>query len=202
MIVVGIAGPTGSGKSTVCRILARRPGYVHVDCDLLAKRTYEPGGPAYAELVRAFGPGILSPDGRVDRKKLAELALRDPGKKKLLEDIVHPHVIRALERIVAEQKGKGTEVLLIEGALLFFSPHVPWELFDLRIWLDAPEGVRRRRLLSAGLPPDAVELRLRAQHGLAPPLGVTRVDASASPEEVASRVLSLLEAHGGSGREL
>ncbi len=196
---MGIAGPTGSGKSTVCRLLSRRSGYVHVDCDLLAKKAYEPGGPAYEEVVKAFGPEVLSPDGRVDRRKLAEIVFSDPEKKRCLEEIVHPQVARDIERIVAEEKGKGTEVLLVEGALLFSSPHTPRELFDLAIWLEAPEEVRRKRLLAAGLPPEAVELRVSAQRDLVPPEGVRVVDAARPADEVAREILSLIQGLKGKG---
>lgn len=199
MIIVGIAGPTGSGKSTVCRLLSRRPGYVHVDCDLLAKRAYDPEGPAYEEVVKAFGPEVLSPDGEVDRRKLAEIVFSDPEKKRCLEEIVHPRVAQDIERIAAEEKAKGTEVLLVEGALLFSSPHTPRELFDLAIWLEAPEEVRRERLLASGLPSEAVELRISAQRDLAPPEWVQVVDAARPVEEVVRDILSLIQDFKGKG---
>jgi len=196
---VGIAGPTGSGKSTVCRLLSRRPGYVHVDCDLLAKRAYDPEGPAYEEVVKAFGPEVLSPDGEVDRRKLAEIVFSDPEKKRCLEEIVHPRVAQDIERIAAEEKAKGTEVLLVEGALLFSSPHTPRELFDLAIWLEAPEEVRRERLLASGLPSEAVELRISAQRDLVPPEWVQVVDAARPVEEVVRDILSLIQDFKGKG---
>jgi len=190
--VVGIAGPAGSGKSTVCRLLSRRPGFSFLDCDEVAKEAYAPGGPAHREVVKAFGEVILAPDGSIDRRRLAELVLPDPGRRKKLEELVHPHVAARLRDIISRERARGTEVLLVEGALLFSSPHVPRELFDLAIWLEAPEEVRKRRLLSAGLPPGMVELRLRAQRGLRPPPWALVVDAARPQDEVARDILALI----------
>lgn len=199
MLVVGIAGPAGSGKSSVCRLLSRRPGFVHLDCDRLAWESYAPGGPAYEQVLEAFGPGILSPTGVVDRKKLGEVAFADPGKRQKLEAIVHPEVVQKIRRAIVRERKRGTRALLVEGALLYHSPHVPRDLFDLALWLEAPEEVRRGRLRAAGLPEEVVERRLAAQRELRPPPWVTVVDATPPPEEVARRVLSLIQgAMGGS----
>ncbi len=197
--MVGIAGPAGSGKSTVCRLLSRRPGFSFLDCDDAAKGTYVPGGPAYQKLVETFGEVILAQDGSIDHRKLAEIALPDPESRERLEAIVHPLVVQAIRERVRRERARGNAVLLVEGALLFHSPHVPQGLFDVRIWLEAPEEVRRARLLSAGLPPDVVELRLRVQRDLRPPPGVRVVDASRPPEEVARDILTLIADKKGHG---
>lgn len=200
MLVVGIAGPAGSGKSTVCRLLSRRPGFVHLDCDRLAWETYEPNGPAYGALVAAFGRGILTQAATIDRTKLGKLVLADPEKRRRLEAIVHPLVAERIRSEIEGARERGTKVLLVEGALLFHSPHVPRELFRLPIWLEAPEEVRRARLRAAGLPEEVVEARLAAQRELRPPPWVTVVDATPPPGEVARRILSLIQrATEGSG---
>lgn len=192
-MVVGIAGPAGSGKSTVCRLLSRRPGFVHLDCDRLAWEAYAPGGPAHGKVLETFGPDVLSPTGAVDRKRLGEIVFADPGKRKELEDIVHPVVVQAIRRAIDRGRGRRSRVLLVEGALLYRSTHVPRDLFDLALWLEAPEGVRRERLRAAGLPEEVVERRLAAQRDLRPPSWALVVDATPPPEEVARRVLSLIK---------
>jgi dephospho-CoA kinase len=194
--VIGVAGPAGSGKSTVARMLARRPGIAYVNCDELAWGTYRPGGPAYARLLARFGEGILSPDARVDRSALGQLVFSDPQAKADLEAIVHPLVLLEVRRLVAEHRHKGTEFLLVEGALLLDSPFVDPEEFDAFVWLSVPEEERRQRLLAAGLPWEAVEGRLRAQASLAPPRApkVYVVDGRSPPAEVAERLLALLRA--------
>jgi len=184
----------------VCRLLSRRPGFVHLDCDRLAWETYEPNGPAYGALIATFGRGILTQGGAIDRAKLGKLVLTDPEKRRRLEAIVHPLVAERIRSEIVGARERGTRVLLVEGALLFHSPHVPRELFHLPIWLEAPEEVRRARLRAAGLPEEVTEARLAAQRELRPPPWVTVVDATPPPEEVARRVLSLIQgARGGSG---
>lgn len=196
--MIGIAGPAGAGKSTVCRMLARRPGIGYVDLDELAHATYRPGGPAYARLLARFGEGILTPDGSIDRRRLAEVAFSDPEAREALEDIVHPLVMEALKEEVRRHRKRGTRWLLAEGALLLSSSHVDRSLFDAFVWLSAPEEERRRRLLVAGAPWGIVEARLSAQRDLVPPKAddVYVVDASGPPAEVADRILSLLKGLG------
>lgn len=193
-MVIGITGPAGAGKSTVCRMLARRPGIGHLDCDELAHATYRPGGPAYARLLGRFGDEFLEPDGSVNRRRLAELAFSDPDAKEDLEAIVHPLVMEEVKRQIQRHRGLGTRWLLVEGALLLSSPHVDRSVFDAVVWLSAPEEERRRRLLAAGVPWDIVEKRLQAQRELLPPKAedVYVVDASVPPAEVAARILELL----------
>ena len=198
MKVIGVAGPAGAGKSTVCRMLARRPGIGHVDCDQLAHATYRLGGPAYLRILSRFGEDILTPSGGINREKLAELIYSDPQAKHDLEAIVHPLVMEELKGEIRRHRELGTRWLLVEGALLLSSPYVDRSLFDVFVWLSAPEEERRRRLLAAGVPWESVEARLEAQRDLSPPKAdcVYLVDSSGPPAEVATRVLSLLRDFG------
>ncbi|MFN3346358.1 MAG: dephospho-CoA kinase [Candidatus Bipolaricaulaceae bacterium] len=197
MRVIGLAGPAGTGKSTVARMLARRPGFTHVDCDALAWDTYRPGGPAYLGLVARFGREILNPDGTVNRTKLGALAFSNPRARKDLEDLVHPWVMEALRLRAAEEKRKGTQYLLVEGALLLHSPHVDRDFFDLFLWFSVPEEERRRRLREAGLSERLIEERLSAQMDLVPPLlpNLIVVNGEGAPAEVAQRVLRVIHAY-------
>ncbi|MEN3010226.1 MAG: dephospho-CoA kinase [Candidatus Bipolaricaulaceae bacterium] len=194
MRVIGLAGPAGTGKSTVARMLARRPGFAHVDCDVLAWETYRPDGPAYLGVRARFGPEILNPDGTVNRERLAARVFADPQARKDLEDLVHPWVMKALRQKAKEFQGKGTQYLLVEGALLLHSPHVDRSFFDLFLWLSVPEEERRRRLRAAGIPEEVIARRLAAQAELAPPLlpNLLVVDGTGAPAEVARRVLQAL----------
>lgn len=195
MRVVGIVGPAGSGKSTVCRILSRRKGVVHIDCDRLAWDTYRPGGLAYLPVLARFGEGILGPDGTVDRAKLGALVFSDSKAKEDLEKIVHPLVMEAVERELQKAREKGAQLALVEGALLLSSPHVRRDVFDLFLWLSVSEEERRRRLLAAGLSVEAIQRRFIAQAELVPPRlpNVVIVDGEGPPAEVARRVLSAIE---------
>ena len=199
MKTIGVAGPAGSGKSTVCRILSQKTGVVHIDCDRLAWETYRPGGPSYFRLIERFGDGILAQDGSVDRQKLGALVFSDPKAKADLEEIVHPLVMEALKELLALERAKGTKMALVEGALLLSSPHVKREEFDLFIWLSVPEEERRARLLASGLDAETVTRRLSAQADLVPPKipNLVTVDGKGPPEEVAERVFSAIERYFG-----
>lgn len=198
MKVIGIVGPAGSGKSTVARCLESQLGVVRLDCDELAWETYRPGRPAYSGLVAAFGEGVLASDGTVDRKRLAAAALSSSQGRHTLERIVHPEVMAAVSRAVAEHAAKGTKWLLVEGALLLASPHVDRSLFDAFVWIAVPTRERRRRLLGAGLGAETVAQRLTAQRDLTPPAGerVYLLDGRGSPEDVARRARALLDRIG------
>jgi dephospho-CoA kinase len=188
MIVVGLAGPAGSGKSAVARELARRSGVARIDLDRVAWSTYEPDGPAFHALLARFGPDILAADGRVDRATLAAKALSDPASKRDLERIVHPAVNAALAALIAEEERRGRRVLLVEGALLASAPNVDRDLFDVILWLEVPFSVRSARLRQ-----DGRERHAARNDKLAPSGDVIRIDADASLDEVAERVWSAIE---------
>ena len=81
-LVVGLTGQTGSGKSTVSRILTDC-GIPVIDCDRLAREAVEPGSECLLQLVQAFGAKILQQDGSLDRAKMAAIAFPDPEKPRL-----------------------------------------------------------------------------------------------------------------------
>jgi len=188
MIVVGLAGPAGSGKSAVARKLARRVGVAWIDLDRIAWSTYEPDGPAFHALLARFGSGILTPDGYVDRGALAAKALGDPAGKRDLERIVHPAVNAALAASLGEEARRGRRVLLVEGALLASSPDVDRDLFGVILWLDVPFPVRGARLRQ-----DRREHHVARNDKLASSGDVVRIDADAALDEVAGRVWSAIE---------
>lgn len=94
MVRVGLTGGIGSGKSEVSRRLAAR-GAVVIDSDALAREVVEPGTPGLAAVVGEFGPEVLTPDGRLDREKLAAIVFGDESARARLNAIVHPLVADA-----------------------------------------------------------------------------------------------------------
>lgn len=150
MKVIGLAGRAGSGKSAVAQHLARKPAVEWADLDAVAWDTYAMGTAVYAHLLDAFGKEILSESGEIDRIRLAEAAFANHENQETLNAIVHPAVSEAVDAIIREHRQKGTEILLIEGALLASSPHVDRSAYDLVLWLDVPDDVRMDRLQTIG----------------------------------------------------
>ena len=111
MIVVGLTGGIGSGKSTVSALLAER-GAVVIDADAITRQLQAPGQPVLAAIVERFGPEIVLPDGTLDRAALAAIVFGDSAALKELTSIVHPAVgAEITRRLEAERSGDRVVVL-------------------------------------------------------------------------------------------
>ncbi len=118
MFVIGLTGGIASGKTTVSRIL-KELGAEVIDADQVARKVTEPNRPAWNELVRAFGKGILNPDCTINRRRLGSLVFGNPKHLATLNSITHPRIIAdikdRLELLAAESEGRvkeGTETEL------------------------------------------------------------------------------------------
>lgn len=118
MLLVGLTGGIGSGKSEVSRLLAAR-GAVIVDADLIAREVVEPGSPGLAAVVAEFGPEVLTADGALDRDKVAAVVFADPDARARLNGIIHPLVgARTMERIAAAGEADPHAVVVNDVPLL------------------------------------------------------------------------------------
>ena len=118
MLRVGLTGGLGSGKSTVAAML-RELGAQVIEADALGRALMEPGQPVYAAIVEHFGPQVVSPDGHLNRARLAELAFRD-GRVEELNAIVHRPVIEAQHKWMDEVFARDpSAVAVLESALIF-----------------------------------------------------------------------------------
>ncbi|HUP85606.1 MAG TPA: dephospho-CoA kinase [Acidimicrobiales bacterium] len=116
MLLVGLTGGIGAGKSTVSAMLAGR-GAVIVDADAIVRELQAPGGAAFVGIVERFGPGVVAADGTLDRPALASLVFGDEPALKDLNAITHPLVGREMAaRIAAE--GSGDNVVVLDIPLL------------------------------------------------------------------------------------
>lgn len=95
MLIVGLTGGIGSGKTTVANIFAELGVHI-IDTDIIARELVEPGQPALKKIVEYFGDHILKNDGQLDRKKLAEITFKNNTKRKALETILHPGIKEAM----------------------------------------------------------------------------------------------------------
>ncbi len=116
LLLVGLTGGVATGKSTVSAMF-RALGCVIIDADLLAREVVEPGQPAYREIVAAFGPGVLQPDGGLDRKALGAVVFADSARRRRLEAITHPRIRERFAARLAELAGQG-----FDGIVIFDAP--------------------------------------------------------------------------------
>jgi len=101
VLIIGLTGGIGSGKSTVAELFTAR-GIPCIDADQLTRELVEPGTPLLAEIVAAFGQDVLEINGRLDRRRLRDRVFADPAARKRLEGILHPAVFAAMQARVAE----------------------------------------------------------------------------------------------------
>jgi dephospho-CoA kinase len=151
MLRVGLTGDLGSGKSTVARMLAER-GAIVLSSDEMGRAMMQPGEPVYAAIVEKFGPGVVLPNGSLDRSELARLAFA--GKRvEELNAIVHPAVIAEQARLIAGlTETQPQAIVVVESALIFSTKHGieghAWhERFDEILLVTAPENVKIARFI-------------------------------------------------------
>ncbi len=118
MKVIGLTGGIATGKSTVARLLRDEHGATVIDADQVSREVVEPGQPALAAIVEAFGPQILLPDGAMDRAAVRELVMSDASKRSTLESITHPAIRQRVAERIAEAFGAGAAIVVVEAALL------------------------------------------------------------------------------------
>jgi dephospho-CoA kinase len=160
VLLVGLTGGIGAGKSTVADLLAER-GAVIVDADEVARAVVEPGQPALAKLVDRFGPTILDADGRLDRAALAKLAFVDDAARRDVEAITHPAINEEFGRRVAEAPSDA--IVVLDVPLLVESPQARARGYKTVIVVEAPRDIRLARLEARGVDRADAEARMSAQ---------------------------------------
>ena len=160
---IGLTGGIGSGKSTVAKMLVEC-GAVLIDADAISRQLMEPGQAVLAETVRAFGEGILTPTGELDRAALASLVFADESARARLNAIVHP-AVRAeatRQREVAVQK-LGEGAVIVEDIPLLAETGQAAD-FDAVIVVEAQHEERLRRLVEVrGMSEADARARIAAQ---------------------------------------
>lgn len=145
MIVIGVTGGTGVGKSVVSEYLAEK-GYPVIDADKVAKLLVEPGMPLLDEYVKAFGEEILFDDGSLNRKLLGEIVFADSSKLKILNDIVQKVIIKYLASEIKKYRlADKDKYVFIDAPLI-----VEWRceyLCDVLWLVDADIDVRAERIM-------------------------------------------------------
>ena len=159
MLLVGLTGGIGSGKSTVARMLAAR-GAVVIDADVLARQAVELGTSGLDAVVARFGDGVLGPDGSLDRHALASIVFADDAARDDLEAIVHPAVRRAIAEAVAAHAHTDDVVVVDSPLLIETGAH---EGFPFVVVVAASADARVARLVERGMAEADVRARMAAQ---------------------------------------
>jgi dephospho-CoA kinase len=159
VLMVGLSGGIGAGKSVVAERLAEL-GAVVIDADRLAREVVRPGTDGLAEVVAAFGTGVLGPDGALDRPALGRLVFADDEARRRLEGIIHPRVRARTAELVAAAPPDAVVVndvpLLVEAGLAAG--------YEIVIMVIADEETRVRRLVATrGMTEAEARSRIRAQ---------------------------------------
>jgi len=187
VLLVGLTGGIGSGKSTVARLLEER-GAVVFDADLLAREAVEPGTPGHAAVMERFGADVLAPGGELDREALASIVFADPAARRDLEQIVHPEV----RRLFAE----GSEAYRDTDRVVVFSAPLLVETgmhtaFEILVVVSATVATQIERLMrQRGMSEPSIRARIDAQAPLEDKAAVADflVDNEGSLDELESQV--------------
>ena len=173
MLVIGLTGGIGTGKSEAARYMVSL-GAALIDADLVGHEAYQPHAEAWRRVVDAFGPEILRPNGEIDRRKLGEIVFADPEQLARLNAIMHPLMAGMVAAKLAALAAGGAAVAVVEAALLY---EAGWDALVQEVWVtDAPEEAVIRRLHQRnGMSEPEVRKRLAAQ--MSRPQRLNRADA-------------------------
>jgi dephospho-CoA kinase len=159
MLRVGLTGGIGAGKSEVSQRLAAQ-GATVIDADAVARAVVAPGTPGLAEVAAAFGPGVLRPDGSLDRPRLGEVIFADPELRARLNAIVHPLVGARMTEL---EQAAGTAGIVVHDVPLIAENGLA-STYDIVVVVDAPRRVQADRLMKhRGLTREQATARIAAQ---------------------------------------
>jgi len=159
MLRVGLTGGIGAGKSEVSKRLATQ-GAVIIDADLIAREVVAPGTEGLSEIVEIFGPGILAPDGALDRVRLGDIVFAAPEKLAKLNAIVHPRVGVRMQEL---EDGAGPGAVVVHDVPLIAENGLAGS-YDAVVVVDVPPRVQLDRLMRLrGMSREQAEARIAAQ---------------------------------------
>lgn len=161
MLVIGLTGGIGTGKSTVSQTLADL-GAVVINADLVGHEAYLPHQNVWQDVVDAFGQEILGPNDEVDRRKLGPIVFGNPEALQKLNSIVHPWMKRRMEQMIADEREKGTRVVVVEAAILV---EANWTAIANQVWtLTASEdNVVKRVIGRNNFTEEQIRARIQSQ---------------------------------------
>lgn len=185
-VLFGLTGGLASGKSTVAARF-RAQGVPIIDADVLAREVVAPGSEGLAEVVQAFGPEVLQPDGALDRTRVAAIVFHDPAARRRLNAILHPRIGALSLQRAAEIQARGEPLACYEAALLVENGLA--DAFRPLVVVAVPEEEQvARAMLRDGAPESQVRARIAAQLPLADKVKVADfVIDNSGPREATER---------------
>jgi len=159
VLLVGLTGGIGAGKSTVSGMLARR-GAVILDADAFAREAVRSGTEGFRRVVERFGKGVVGPNGELDRPKLAAIVFNDPPALSDLEAIVHPEVRRMIADGLTTNLDGDAVVVLVNPLLIEMGTHRDC---DVVVVVSVSPETQVTRSVARGMTEDDVRARLAAQ---------------------------------------
>ena len=181
MLVVGLTGGIGAGKSTVSALLAAK-GAVVVDADAVVRDQQRPGTTVFDAMVARFGPGIVAADGKLDRAAVAHIVFADPEALEDLNAIVHPAVGAEIAQRMEELSGTDAVVVL-----------------DVPLLVEATRGYPLAGLIVVDVDPDIAVERLVMHRGMREEDARSRISRQASREERRARADVVIDNRGTLG---
>lgn len=171
LLRVGLTGGIGSGKSEVSRRLAAQ-GAVVIDADAIAREVVAPGTAGLAEVIEAFGPEVLLPDGSLDRPRLGDIVFADPQLRARLNGIVHPLVGARMQTL---EQAAGSGAIVVHDVALIAENNLA-ATYDLVVVVDVPPRTQLDRLVRhRGLSRDQAKARMDAQASRADRLAIAGI---------------------------
>ena len=189
MILLGVTGGIGMGKTTAASLLAGQ-GVAVVDTDQIARDVVRPGSPALGEIESAFGREVLQADGSLRRDAMARVVFGDPTKRRRLEAILHPRIRDSWRATAEEWRRDGTNWGAVIIPLLFETGAE--KDVDVVVCLACTTATQRQRLRDRGWTPEELERREAAQWPVQRKMDLARFVLGADPHEngIGSRILA------------
>lgn len=158
--IVGLTGQTGSGKSTVCRLLQEQ-NMKHIDCDVISRKVSEIAS-VKEQMMTLFGKAVFDEEGNLNRKALAKLVFTDPSEMKKLDSVMYPVITKQILHEINRYSEEGYEIVLLDAPTLFESGAD--RFCDYILSVIAPEKERKQRIMKRdSLTEQEAENRMKAQ---------------------------------------
>jgi len=184
MLVIGLTGGIGTGKSEVTRMLEAL-GAAVINADQVGHEAYRPDSESWKEVVKSFGEQILRPDRDIDRQKLGAIVFADSDQLSKLNQIMHPRMARIVSDQLESLRGQGTRVAVVEAALLF---EAGWDSLVDEVW-------------ATDTPVETVIERLQARNGMSAEEVLKRIDSQMDRSERLKRAQVIVD-NGGDVADL